>query len=404
MENYKRSIFAFIGGYGVQYWTGIAEPTIYGKCQAISICKLDVETGNLMLLGEGDSVISPSTLVVSPDNRYVYTTNETSDFEQRGYGGGISAFRFDHESASLKLINQSLSFGAFPAYISIDKTGKFLLVANHGSKLYCTRFEEKDGKLYPKVIRDEGCICLFSIDTDGGIGELLDRIVFEGSGLEPIDHASAHPHSIMIDEQDYIIVSDKGADCLYSCRLNRLKEKIDLLATHHTGLGTSPRHAVFVKGTDYVVVINEYDGHLNSFSLNRETGELLPISRIYCGDISREYNHPFYHRIMKYAWANDVQIHPNGRFIYANIDQSLISLFYINHANGELQLVKQFPVVGANHGTSRGMQIDPSGNYLMVAGLMNEKVFTYRINQSDGEISYLASLDLPTPTAISFTR
>ena len=151
--------YVFVGGYGDQYWTGIAEPTIRGNCQGISVCKLDLNEGTLSVCGTSDSVVSPSTLIVSPNGKYLYASNETSDFLKRGFGGGISAFSFDSAQPALNLINQSLAYGAFPAYINIDKTGKYLLVANHGSKLYCTRFEEKDGK------RQYDGTSIFTIDT-----------------------------------------------------------------------------------------------------------------------------------------------------------------------------------------------------------------------------------------------
>ena len=65
-------------------------------------------------------------------------------------------------------INDSLAYGSSTAYITLDKTGKFIFVANHGSKYYCTRYPVVEGKRRPLVIRDEGCICVFAVREDGG--------------------------------------------------------------------------------------------------------------------------------------------------------------------------------------------------------------------------------------------
>ncbi len=393
----KNNFFACFGGYGDQYWTNIAQPNIRGKCNGLTICLVDGDTGVMKAHSYIEGLESPATLVVSPDNKYIYTANETSDFGKRGYGGGISALSFNLEEGKAKLINQSLSYGAFPAYISIDKTGRYIFIANHGSKLYCSRFEKIDGKLRPKVIRDEGCITMFKVREDGSIGELLDRIVLAGTGIDPVEHASAHPHSILIDEQDFIVVPDKGGDKIYVYKFNRETEKMDFLSCYKAEFGSSPRHVSFVKGTNFILVINEYDGHLCSYSLNRSTGELTPISRLDCGDPTKEYIHQFYGRIM-HAWANDVQVHPNGQFVYTNIDQKLLSLFYINRLTGELTLIKQHQIDAG----CRGMQIDRDGKFIVATGVMSEKAYVYRIDQTTGELAKTSEIDLPTPTALRF--
>ena len=89
---------------------------------------------------------NPSTVVVSPDQNYIYAGNEDHDFRQRGYGGGLTAFRFDMTTGQAEKINDSLAYGSSTAYITLDKTGKFIFVANHGSKYYCTRYPRCGGK------------------------------------------------------------------------------------------------------------------------------------------------------------------------------------------------------------------------------------------------------------------
>ena len=394
----NKTVYAIFGGYSDQYWTSVATPVFKGRCHGLTVCKFDTATGTLCQHSRIWDIESPATLTVSPDGSRVYAANETSDFTQRGYGGGISAFSFDYETGELRLINQSLSYGAYPADISLDKSGKFLFVANHGSKLYCTRFEEKEGELVPVVIRDEGCLCMFSINEDGSIGRLLDRVVFTGSGLNPVDHGSAHPHAVKIDEQDFIIVPDKGADSIHILKLDRKNKKMVHLSDFHTGLGSSPRQATFVKDSDFVLVVNEYDGHLCSYKLERQSGELTQISRLDCGDPSEPYFHKFYGTPM-HAWANDVQIHPNGKYAYTNIDQNIFSQFEINRCSGELRLVSRLKTRGPS---CRGMKIDRTGSYLIGAGWDAEKACIFKIDPVSGALSLTQEIGLPTPTAVEF--
>lgn len=388
--------YAIFGGYGDQYWTNLAQPNFRGKCHGLTVCEVQ-DNGQMEKCFSNDGIESPATLVLSSDHQFIYAANETHDFIERGYGGGITAFRFDPETGSVEKINQSLSYGASPAYVFLDKTDKYLFAANHGSKFYCTSFVEKDGELVPKVLRDEGCVSMFAVREDGGIGKLLDRVVFEGTGIDPFDHASAHPHCVIIDDQDFIIIPDKGADCIHVCKLDRDHEKMQVLSTCKTELGSSPRHAAFVPGTDFVLVINEYDGHVCSYRLDRSGGTLTRISRLDCGDPSREFVHSIYQRKM-HAWACDVQVHPNGRFVYTNIDQKILSLFCLDHSTGELTLQEQLDV----DASSRGMQIDPEGKYLVTACMMSEKAEIYAIDQDSGRLTYHSSVDLPTPSALRF--
>lgn len=64
------------------------------------------------------------------------------------------------------------------------------------------------------------------------------------------------------------------------CRLNRETQKLDKLSVFQSDYGSSPRHACFVKNTPYVLIQNEYDGHLCSYRLDRSAGTLERISRV----------------------------------------------------------------------------------------------------------------------------
>jgi len=392
--------FAFFGGYGDQYWWNLLEPNIKGNCNGITVCTLDSANGVLKPSNSIDGIESPATLCVSPDQKFLYAANELNNFRGTGYGGGISAFSIDKNTGNIRLINQSLAFGSCTAYITIDKTGKYLLVANHGSYYYCSRYKKTDKGLEPDVIRDEGCVCLFEVREDGGVGELLDRLVLEGTGADPFIHASSHPHSVLIDNNDFIIIPNKGGDNIYVCKLDREKEKIVTLSVFHTGFGSSPRHAMFCPGTPYVLVLNEFDAHLSSYRLDYETGKLTQISRL------DTYNPNFFiengdgAKTNKRQWACDVQLHPNGKFVYCNNHQNIIILFYFDKTTGSLELAGHYPI--AAKGMTRGMQIDRNGKFLVVTCVLSNKAICYSLDQETGVPEQISEVELPTPTALRF--
>lgn len=396
----KGDFYACFGGFADQYWTQLTTPNFRGTCDCLTLCRVDAETGEMTVCDQLHGLESPSTLVVSPDQKFIYCSNEEHDFKGRGFGGGVTAVALDLEREKMTLINQSLAAGASTCYVSLDRTGKYLLAANHGSKFYCSRFEIQDGAITPKVIRDEGCVSLFEVREDGGIGRLLDRVVLDGTGIDPMEHASAHPHSAVIDEEDFVIVPNKGGDSIWVCKLDREASKLRVLSVFKTEFGSSPRHAFFVKGTDYVLVQNEYDGHLCSYRLDREKGELERLSRVDIMDPqAKGINFDLLGEDM-HPWGIDVQVHPNGRFVYANNTQRTVCQLELDPKTGKLE-VKGHVQVDCGFMT-RGIQIDREGRFLAVTCVADEKAVIFRIDQTTGALELASQIALPTPTALRF--
>lgn len=394
-ENY----YAVFGGFGKQCWTSPGRPDIYGKCDGLTVCRVDAQTGAMEIVAQSHGVESPSTLVVSPDKKFIYAANESHDFKGLGHGGGVTAFSFDAQTGKTEVINQSYSYGSSACYITMDKTGKYLLVANHGSRFYVTRFKEVDGEMVPDVVRDEGCVSLLEIRPDGGIGRLLDRLILEGTGGDAFIHGSAHPHSVQIDDEDFVIIPNKGGDNIYVAKLNRETLKLDTLSVCHTEHGSSPRHVAFVKGTPWVLIQNEFDAHLCSYHLNRETGVLTPVTRV--DTVDRE-NIPQVTSIgnTHEVWGLDVQVHPNNRFVYTDNTVGTVCLSWLDPETGKLTIKARYNLDVTS--MPRGIQLNADGTLLAVTGVQNEKVIILRVDQETGSLSHMCDVPAPTPTAARF--
>ena len=393
--------YAVFGGFGPQNWVNIRKPDIEGKADGLTTCIVDGETGSLYVVDQSHGIVSPSTLVVSKDNRFIYAGNETHDYKVRGYGGGVTSFAFDMETGRTTPLNDSYAFGSATAYCALDRSGKFLFVANCGSKFYVSRYEEVDGKMRPVVLRDEGVVCMFEILEDGRIGELLDRLVLTGTGADPVEHASAHPHSILIDEKDFIVIPNKGGDDVYVAKLDRKRRRMELLSTTKCEYGSSPRHVAFVPNTDFVLIQEEFGGHLNSFRLDRNTGVLEHISRVDTYDPS--FDRPkdeFCGFSFSRPWGIDVQVHPNGRWVYCNNTQPVVCQFEIDVTTGKLHHVAT--VDGIAKAMTRGIQIDRIGRFLVTTAPLDDKAMVYKLDPLTGVPVYVSQVDLPTPTAVRF--
>src|SRR5208337_5526792 len=89
--------------------------------------EFDAETGKLTAKGLAVETPDPSFLAIHPNGKFVYAVNES---EKKS---AISAFALDAQSGKLTLLNQLPALGEDPCYLSFDRTGKYLFVANYSS-------------------------------------------------------------------------------------------------------------------------------------------------------------------------------------------------------------------------------------------------------------------------------
>jgi 6-phosphogluconolactonase len=83
-------------------------------------------------------------------------------------------------------------------------------------------------------------------------------------------------------------------------------------------------------------------------------------------------------------WAADVQMTPNGRFLYATErTQSKIALFTVAKRTGKLTYVTSI----ATEKQPRGIKVDPSGRYLIASGEKSDRLAVYGIARTSGKLT-----------------
>ena len=158
----------FIGTYTEPILFGTGK-ILRGKGEGIYVYELDETTGQLKFLGLNQVGPNPSYLTFHPSRRFMYVVNELKDFEGNPTGA-VSAFSIDPVTGKLNLLNRVPSFGTDPCYLVVDKTGKFVLVANFAS----------------------GSVCVLPIREDRSLGAPTDVIQHRGSSVDPIRQAGPH--------------------------------------------------------------------------------------------------------------------------------------------------------------------------------------------------------------------
>jgi len=145
------------------------------------------------------------------------------------------------------------SRGADPCYISFDKTGKFVLVANYTG----------------------GNVAVFPIQPDGRLGEAIGFVQHTGSGPNTIARKALTPLIEVTPDNRYAIVADLGLTNSWSTAL--MPRKVYLLPTTHPSPKlhpAPPRHVAFHPNGERAYVIDEMVGAVSTFSLDSKKGAL----------------------------------------------------------------------------------------------------------------------------------
>src|SRR5215472_4698965 len=118
--------------------------------------EFDTATGKLTPRGLAAETPNPSWVTIHPNGKFLYAANESGKqstitaFSLNGVTGVFGGQKVElHGPTKLTLLNQLPALGEDPCYLSFDKTGKFLFVANYTSGNVVVFPILPDGKLGP---------------------------------------------------------------------------------------------------------------------------------------------------------------------------------------------------------------------------------------------------------------
>src|SRR5579862_3510869 len=143
------------------------------KSKRIYAYRFDPHTGQITSLGLAAETTNPSFVALHPNGRFLYAVNEVQNYNGPN-SGGVSAFSIDRSTGKLTFLNEVASRGADPCYITLDDSGKFVLVANYTG----------------------GSLAVFPVLADGKLGEASAFLQHTGHGTNPERQEGPHAHSI----------------------------------------------------------------------------------------------------------------------------------------------------------------------------------------------------------------
>lgn len=364
--------------HSTKYFVYVGTYTQAGsESKGIYAYRFDAATNQITPIGLAAATTNPSFLAVHPNRRFVYAVNEVSDYKGQK-SGAVTAFAIDRATGKLNQLNQVASRGGDPCYITVDKSGKFVLVANYGG----------------------GSVAVFPVFEDGRLGEAAAFVQHSGHGTNPQRQEGPHAHSIDVSPDDrFAIVDDLGLDETLIYAFDGTKgalagdpsaSKSDpMIAKADPGAG--PRHFAMHPNGKFGYVIDEMQSTVSAFRYDSTAGELHPIQKVSTlpKDFSGENT------------GAEIQIAPSGKFLYAsNRGDDSIAVFAIDKNRGTLTPVEYASTKGAS---PRNFEIAPGGSVLFAANEKSDNIVLFRINAQTGRLTPTGKvLEIAQPVCVKF--
>lgn len=351
----------FVGGYTLESFNAS------GK--GIYTCELNTTTGEMKQVRIFENATNPSYIAIHPNGKHLYTANETGG-EKPGF---VSAYKI-LENDSLVFINEKYTKGDYPCHISIAPNNH-LLVANYGG----------------------GSVTIFPILKDGSLDNLSSIVQHSGKGTFEERQEAPHVHyvSSAINDSSAFAV-DLGTDQIFHYRL-RENGKLGVKTLTKTEEGKGPRHMVFHPTLKTCYVALEFTNEVESYSYE---DVLKPMKRFQTIGTLKE-KLPFYA-----ATSSAIKMHPSGNFLYVgnrgipDAAEDNIGIFSIHPESGILTFLEN---MGTKGKVPRDFDIDPTGEFLIVANQESGNLVSFRINQETGLLTATGfEMDMPSGTCVVF--
>ena len=342
--------------------------------------EFNTRTGELKLVRMVDDSNRLSVLHLDKKRNILYVVEEGVDLPAMrcGGGGSVYAFQLDPATGESRRISCVPTFCTNPAYLSLDQTGKYLVVAHHATHSYITKIgKDESGTYHPIVEFDDSLVELFAVNEDGTIGKLLDVAKHTGHGPRE-KQKNPHPHcAVMSPSGNLFAVCDKGNDGVYLYKIDRENNKIAACGPPYmTPPGTMPRYCVFHPTLPYFycncegaaeVLAFRYDeaGHLDLLgTFGALTPENAPPAGVHYGQQA-------------------ICMHSSGRFLYDIIcDAEVVAVYQIDQEDGSLTLIQNQPI---GYGWSRGVTLSPDGRFLLAMCCRGNKTVVFSVG-ADGKL------------------
>jgi len=315
----------------------------------IHVYRADAATGALTHVQHVGDLVNPSFLVLSKDQRFLYSVHGDGDY--------ATAFALDRASGQAKVLNRAATGGNNGVHQAIDPSGKFMVVANYAS----------------------GTVAVLPIAPDGSLKDQHQLVELPGEpGPHRVEQAKSHPHQVVFDPSGrYVLVPDKGLDRVFVFRFDSIGGRLAAIEPDSVKSrpGAGPRHLAFHPRLPIVWVLNELDSTTATYKWDAERGTLTPIQVI--TTLPTDFT--------GYSTTAEIAVSADGRFVYcSNRGHDSVVAYAANATDGTLTNLGWTLTQGRG---PRFIGLDPAGRFLQAANEQGDNIVTFRVDAGNGGLA-----------------
>lgn len=342
-----------------------------GRSEGIYLVRMDRRSGQLRRVGSVDAGANPSFLAIHPNGRVLYAVNELEKYNARA-SGAVSAFAIARDTGGLTRLNEQPSEGGAPCYVSVDRSGRVVLIANYVG----------------------GSIALLPIQANGALAPAAQVVQHTGKGPNAERQEAAHAHCILAGPSNrFVLAADLGVDRVFVYRLDLDGKSLGHVEGGDAVMrpGAGPRHIAFHPTRPLVFVANELDSTVATLRFDAERGALSPLdtrSTVPPGWTGSNY-------------PADIHVAASGRTLYvSNRGHNSIAVFSVAESTGALMLDQ---VVSTEGDWPRNFSLDPTGRWVLVANQRSDSVVVFGRDPNSGRLTPTRQqVAIPSPVCLRF--
>ena len=328
----------FVGSYSLK---GGYFPNVLGE--GLSTLTINLKTGKIQRKAIAKTIenatyisrVNADTLLVAIDNYYEF--------------GKVVYVKVEDNGSLKQIISQSTHGTALCHLAYDDMNAKVYVISYLNSKLDV--FELKENQLLPSSF-------VYS---------------YTGKSIDKDRQEASHAHHAAISNKgQWLYVCDLGSDKIW---IHNLSDTTSSLIPKHgidVPKGYGPRHIEVHPKKSLLYLICELSAHIITYRINVYDGllEQLDDKCTLPSDFSEKPS------------AAAIRIHPSNKTLYvSNRIHDSISVFSIDKVTGLLTFKVRFSTKGKE---PRDFNIDPTGNWLVVANQYSNNLVSFKLNPETG--------------------
>jgi len=321
----------------------------HGHGDGIHAYRMDPETGSWTHIQRLGDLVNPSFLIPSRDCRFLYSVHGDEQY--------ATSFAVDPATGMLRRLNQAATGGSNGVHQALDRSGKFMVVANYGT----------------------GTVAVLPVRPDGTLADQHQLVSLPGQpGPHKMEQTGSHPHQVVFDPSGrFLMVPDKGLDRVFVFRFDSTSGRLSptAQASVQARPGAGPRHGAFHPTLPVAWVANEMHSTVTTFAWNASDGSLKPIQILPSLPADFTGNNS----------CAEIAISNDGRFVYiSNRGHDSVAIFAVNPESGTLS---SFGWQSTQGRTPRFIGLDPTNRFLYATNEQSDTVVTFHVDPASGRLT-----------------